>query len=142
MPDCFVSLVLFSSCAASLPSSLAPIKGRSLLSQRRTRTSPSSRHRFQALSCCCLPHPGLRRAPQVVTVGLRNRTSLSPIREKGDKVLGEGSARLLTSSSRTPRTPTTTSPTSTTSSTTWRTLIPSPVPLLRLLSSTCSCFSC
>ena len=66
---------------------------------------------------------------------------LSPVREKGDKVFGERSARLLTSSSRTPRTPTTTSLTSTTSSTTWRTPTPSPVPLLRLLSSTCSCFS-
>mgnify|MGYP006961258797 CR=1 FL=1 len=140
LPVHFVSLVPFSPRRSLSPPSLAPIKGRSLLSERRTRTSPSSRHRFQSLSCCCLPHPGLRRAPQVGTVGLRNRTSLSPVREKGDKVFGERSARLLTSSSRTPRTPTTTSPTSTTSSTTWRTPTPSPVPLLRLLSSTCSCF--
>ena len=54
---------------------------------------------------------------------------LSPIREKGDKVFGERSARLPTSSSRTPRTPTTTSPTmtssptSTTSWTTWQAMI-------------------
>ena len=105
-----------------------------------------SRHRFQSLRCCCLPHPGLRRAPRVGTVGLRNRTTLSPVREKGDKVFGERSARLLTSSSRTPTTtsPTTTSsPTSTTSSTTWleRMSTPSPV-LLLLLSRMCSCSFC
>ena len=40
----------------------------------------------------------MRRAPQVRTVGLRNRTSLSPVREKGDKIFGERSARLLTDS--------------------------------------------
>ena len=50
---------------------------------------------------------------------------LSPVREKGDKVFGKRSARLLAASSRTIRSPTTTSPTttssptSTTSSTTW-----------------------
>ena len=70
----FVSHVPFSSRCSLLPPSLAPIKGWSLLSERRTRTSPSSRHRFQSLSCCCLPHPGLLRAPQVRTVGLRNCT--------------------------------------------------------------------
>ena len=48
--------------------------------------------------CYDLPHPGLWRAPQVGTVGLRNSTSLSPVREKGDKVFGERSARLLTDS--------------------------------------------
>ena len=146
LPVRFVSLVPFSSRRSLSPPSLAPIKGRSLLSERRTRTS-SSRHRFQSLSCCCLSHPGLRRAPQVGTVGLRNRTSLSPVWEKGDKVFGERSARLPTSSSRTPRTPTTTSPTttssptSTTSSTTWlaRTPTPSPV-LLLLLCRMCSSF--
>jgi len=141
----FISLVPFSSRRSLSPPSLAPIKGRSLLSERRTRTS-SSRHRFLYLSCCSLPHPGLRRAPRVVTVGLRNRTTLSPVREKGDKVFGERSARLLTSSSRTPTTtsPTTTSsPMSTTSSTTWleRMSTPSPV-LLLLLSRTCSCSFC
>ena len=75
---------------------------------------------------------------------------LSPVQEKGNKVFGERSARLLTSSSRTPRTLTTTSPTmtsssmSTTSLTTWlaRTPTPSPVLLLLLLSRTCSCFPC
>ena len=128
------------------PPSLVPIKGRLLLPERRTRTSPSSRNRFLSLSCCCLPHPGLRRAPRVGTVGLRNHTTLSPVREKGDKVFGERSARLLTSSSRTPTTtsPTTTSsPMSTTSSTTWleRMSTPSPV-LLLLLSRTCSCSFC
>ena len=40
----------------------------------------------------------MRRAPQVGTVGLRNRTSLSHVREEGDKVFGERSARLLTDS--------------------------------------------
>ena len=142
---CSLRLRLFASpsVAALSPPSLAPIKGRSLLLERRTRTSSSSRHRFQSLRCCCLPHPGLQHAPRVGTVGLRNRTSLSHIREKGDKVFGESSARLLTSSSRMPRTPTTTSPTmttsptSTTSSMTWRTPTPSPVPLLLLLSRTC-----
>ena len=36
-----------------------------------------------------LSHPGLRRAPPVGTVGLRNRAASSPVREKGDKVFGE-----------------------------------------------------
>ena len=70
---------------------------------------------------------------------------LSPVREKGDKVFGERSARLLASSSRTIRSPTTTSatttssPTSTTSSTTWQARTPTPSPaLLLLLSRTCS----
>ena len=128
--------------AALSPPSLAPIKGRSLLPERCTRTSSSSRHRFHSLSCCSLPHPGLRRAPRVGTVGLRNSTSLSPVQEKGDKVFGERSARLLTSSSRTPTTtfPTTTSsPMSTTFSTTWQARTPTPSPaLLLLLCRTCS----
>ena len=70
---------------------------------------------------------------------------LSPVREKGDKVFGERSARLLAASSRTIRSPTTTSPTttssptSTTSSTTWLARTPTPSPaLLLLLSRTCS----
>ena len=42
------------------------------------------------MSCCSsLPHPGLRRAPPVETVGLRNHAASSPVREKGDKVFGE-----------------------------------------------------
>ena len=131
------------SVAALSPPSLAPIKGRSLLSERRTRTTSFSRHRF--LSTALLPRSSPSRLA-ACTAGRDSRPpkpySLSPVREKGDKVFGERSARLLTSSSRTPRTPTTTSLTSTTSSTTWRTPTPSPVPLLRLLSSTCSCFSC
>ena len=94
-----------------------------------------------------LTTPSLRHAPHVGTVGLQNRTSLSPVREKGDKVFGERSARLLNSSSRTPMTtsPTTTSsPTSTTSSTTRlaKMSTPSRVLLLLLLSCTCSCFFC
>ena len=64
---------------------------------------------------------------------------LSPVREKGDKVFGERSARLLASSSRTIRSPTTSSPTSTTSSTTWQARTPTPSPaLLLLLCRTCS----
>ena len=140
---------LFAS-SPSIPS--PPVAARSRRSTQRdtpekhTRTSPSSRHRFQSLCYCYLPHPGLWRAPRVGTVGLRNRTSLSPVREKGDKVFGERSARLLTSSSRTPTTTspmTTSSPTSTTSSTTWleRMSTPSPV-LLLLLSRMCSCSFC
>ena len=70
----FISRVPFSSRRSLSPPSLAPIKGRSLLLERHTRTSPSSRHQFQSLRCCCLPHPGLQRAPRVRTVGLRNRT--------------------------------------------------------------------
>ena len=64
---------------------------------------------------------------------------LSPIREKGDKVFGERSGRLLAASSRTIRSPTTSSPTSTTSSTTWQARTPTPSPaLLLLLCLTCS----
>ena len=121
----------------------SPIKGRSLLSERRTKTSSSSRHKF--LSTALL----LRSSPSRLAACTAGRDSrppkphlLSPVREKGDKVFGERLARLPTSSARTPRTPTTTSPTSTTSSKTWRTPTPSLVPLLRLLSNTCSCFSC
>ena len=132
--------------AALSPPSLAPIKGRSLLPERRTRTSSSSRHKF--LSTALL----LRSSPSRLAACTAGRDSrppkphlLSPVREKGDKVFGERSARLLTSSSRTPRTPTTTSPTttssptSTTSSTTWLARTPTPSPaLLLLLSRTCS----
>ena len=68
---------------------------------------------------------------------------LSHVREKGDKVFGERSARLLAASSRTIRSPTTSSPMSTTSSTTWQARTPTPSPaLLLLLSRTCSCLSC
>ena len=42
----FISRVPFSSRRSLSPPSLAPIKGRSLLSERCTRTSSSSRHRF------------------------------------------------------------------------------------------------
>ena len=52
---------------------------------------------------------------------------LSPVREKGDKVFGERSARLLAASSRTIRSPMTTSPTSTIFSTTWQTRTPNQV---------------
>ena len=74
---------------------------------------------------------------------------LSPVREKGDKVFGERSARLLAASSRTIRSPTTTSPTttssptSTTSSTTWQARTPTPSPaLLLLLCRMCSSLFC
>jgi hypothetical protein len=71
-----------------------------------------------------LPHPVLRHAPRAGTVGLRNPVSCDPVRERGDKVFRERSARLLkVSSSRTPTrtmsSPTrTSSPTLTTSSVT------------------------
>ena len=127
--------------AALLPPSLAPIKGRYLLPERRTRTTPflsigsiselllSSSSRLAACTACRDSRPP------------RPHLS-SPIREKGDKVFGEHSARLLASSSRTPTTtfPTTTSSsTLTTSATTWleRMSTPSPV-LLLLLSRMCS----
>ena len=149
---CSLRLCLFVSppVVSLSPPSLAPTKGRSLLPERRTRTSSSSRHKF--LSTALL----LRSSPSRLAACTAGRDSrplephlLSPLREKGDKVFGERSARLLTSSSRTPRTPTTTSPTttssptSTTSSTTWleRMSTPSPV-LLLLLSHTCSCSFC
>ena len=133
--------------AATLsPPSLAPIKGRSLLSERRTRTTSSSRHRF--LSTALL----LRSFPSRLAACTARRDSrppkphlLSPVREKGDKVFGERFARLLAASSRTIRSPTTTSPTTTSSptSTTWleRTSTPSPV-LLLLLSRTYLCSFC
>ena len=150
---CSLHLLLFVSppVAALLPPSLAPIKGRSLLSARRTRTTSSSRHRFLSTALLLRSSPSRLAA---CTAGRDSRPpkphSLSPVREKGDKVFGERSARLLAVSSRAIRSPTTTSPTttssptSTTSSTTWqaRTPTPSPVLLLQLLSRTCSCFSC
>ena len=128
--------------AALSPPSLAPIKGRSLLSERRTRISSSSHHKFLSTALLLRSSPSRLAA---CTAGQDSRPPkphlLSPVREKGDKVFGERSARLLTFPSRTPRTPTTTSPTSTTSSTTWlaRTPIPSPV-LLLLLPRMCSSF--
>ena len=114
--------------------------------ERHTRISSSSRHKF--LSTALL----LRSSPSRLAACTPGRDSrppkphlLSPVREKGHKVFGERSARLLTSSSRTPRTPTTTSPTttssptSTTSSTTWLARTPTPSPaLLLLLPRTCS----
>jgi len=140
----FVSRIPFSSRRNLSPPSLAPIKGRSLLSERRTRTTSSSRHRFLSTALLLRSSPSRLAA---CTAGRDSRPpkphSLSPVREKGDKVFGERSARLLAASSRTIRSPTTTSPTtttsltSTTSSTTWRTPNPSPVPLLLLLSRTC-----
>ena len=143
----FVSLRCFTSHRSLFASlSCAYIREVAPLQRDITKAHLPLATKFRPLRCCyVLPHPVLRRAPRVGTVGLRNRTTLSPVREKGDKVFGERSARLLTFPSRTPATtsPTmTTSPMSTSSSTTWRTPTPSPVPLLRLLSSTCSCFSC
>src|SRR4051812_1268661 len=127
LPFCFVSLVLFSSQHSLSPPSLAPIKGRSLLTERRTRTSSSSRHKFLSTALLCSSPSRLAAC----TAGRDSRPPephlLSPVREKGDKVFGERSARLLTSSSRTPHTPTT-SPTSTTSSMTWLARTPTPSP--------------
>ena len=122
-------------------------RGRSSL-ERHTRSSSSSRHKVPSTALLLRSSPSRLAA---CTAGQDSRPPkphlLSPIREKGDKVFGERSARLLAASSRTIRSPTTTSATttssttSTTSSTTWRTPTPSPVPLLRLLSSTCSYLS-
>ena len=36
-----------------------------------------------------LPHPGLRRAPRIRTVGLWNPASREPVRVRGDQVFGE-----------------------------------------------------
>jgi hypothetical protein len=78
----------------------------------------------------------LRRAPRAGTVGLQNPVSCDPIRERGDKVFGERSARLLASSSsrtptRTTSSPTrTSSPTSTTSSATCLSLTTTPPAVL------------
>ena len=107
--------------------------------QKRGRSSPERRIRYY------LP---LAIEFLITTVGLRNPTSLSPMREKGDKVFGERSARLLTGSSRTFRTPTTTSPTttssptSTTSSTTWLATTSTPRPVLLPLLHTSLCSFC
>ena len=149
LPVRFVSLVLFSSQRSLSPPSLAPIKGRSLLLERRTRTSSSSRHKF--LSTALL----LRSSSSRLAACTARRDSrpprphlLSPIREKGDKVFGERSARLLAASSRMIRSPTTTSPTttssltSTTSSTTWLARTPTPRPVHLLLFRTFSYSSC
>ena len=131
-------------------SSYVPIKERSLLSRKmHIITCFPATVSSRALRCCSvLLHPNLRRAPSVGTVGLRNPATSSPVREKGDKVFGERSARLLVFSSRIPsRTPTTSSPTtttsrtSTTSSTTWATT-PTPTRTVPLLRSTCSCPLC
>ena len=125
---CALHLRLFvsPSVAALLRPSLARIKGRSLLSERRTRISSSSHRKF--LSTALL----LRSSSSRLAACTARRDSrpprlhlLSHVREKGDKVFGERSARLLAASSRTIRSPTTTSrmttssPTPTTSSSTW-----------------------
>ena len=39
-----------------------------------------------------LPHPGLRRAPPIGIVGLRNPASREPVRVRGDQVFGERSS--------------------------------------------------
>ena len=90
--------------AALSPPSLAPIKGRSLLPERRTRISSSSRHKF--LNIALLLHSSSSRLA-ACTARRDSRPPrphlLSPVREKGDKVFGERSARLLAASSRTIR---------------------------------------
>jgi hypothetical protein len=112
------------------------IKERSLL-------SANTQHTATIASCLqsfalphSLPHPVLRRAPRAGTVGLRNPVSCDPVRERGDKVFGERSARLLASSSsrtltRTMSSPTRTSfPTSTTSLATCLSLTITPTAVL------------
>jgi hypothetical protein len=78
-------------------SSCVPINERSHFS-RNTRIQ----HHHLVPKLCTdqdLPHPILRRAPRVGTVGLRNLASRDPVWESSDKVFGERSARLLASSS-------------------------------------------
>ena len=86
------------SVAALSPPSPVPIKERSLLSgethQNIIFLSPPISWALRYWHDLC--HPGVRHAPQVGPVGLRNPASLSPKQEKGDKVFGERSARLLT----------------------------------------------
>ena len=124
-------------------------RGRSSL-DRHNRSSSSSRHKVPTTALLLRSSPSRLAA---CTAGRDSRPPrphlLSHVREKGDKVFGERSARLLTSSSRTPRTSTTTSPTTTSSptlttfSTTWLATTPTPSPvLLLLLSRTCSCSFC
>ena len=110
-----VSLVLFSSQCSLSPPSLVPIKGWSLLSERRTRISSSSRHKF--LSTALLLSSSSRLAACTASRDSRppEPQLLSPVRKKGDKVFGERSARLLAASSRMIRSPTTTSLTTTSS---------------------------
>ena len=114
--------------------------------ERHTRSSSSSRHKVPSTALLLRSSPSRLAA---CTAGRDSRPPephlLSPVREKGDKVFGERSARLLAVSSRAIRSPTTTSPTttssptSTTSSTTWQARTPTPSPaLLLLLCRTCS----
>ena len=123
------------------------------------RTGPEYERRTSSPAVCSfrLPHSLQLPAQPLASFSCAYKREVAPLREthqnyvqeKGDKVFGERSARLLTPSSRTPRTPmttfltTTSSQTSTTSSTTWlaRMSTPSPV-LLLLLSRMCSCSFC
>ena len=73
LPVHFVSRVPFSFRRSLSPPSLAPIKGRSLLSERRTRISSSSRHKF--LSTALL----LRSSPSRLAACTAGRDS-SPVR--------------------------------------------------------------
>ncbi|KAK1693382.1 hypothetical protein QYE76_010079 [Lolium multiflorum] len=78
--------------ACSAPPSV-PIKESSLLS-RDTQIQPPLAMRLPPGSRALryhssISHPGLRHAPPVGTVGLRNRATSSPVQEKGDKVFGE-----------------------------------------------------
>jgi hypothetical protein len=81
--------------AACLPPSVAT-KERSLLSTNAEHVA-STGSSFQSTALPHrLPHPVLRRAPRAGIVGLRNPASCDHVRERGDKVFGERSARLLT----------------------------------------------
>ena len=115
LPVRFVSLRCFTSRRSLFASfSCAYIREVAPLQRDTTEAPLPLATKFRPLRCCCvLPHPVLRRAPQVGTVGLRESCT-----GKGDKVFGERSARLLAASSRTIRSPTTSFLTSTTSSTT------------------------
>ena len=91
LPVRFVSLVPFSSRRSLSPPSLPPIKGRSLLPERRTRTTPSLAIGFTSelllssssrLAACTARRDSRPPRPHF----------LSHVREKGDKVFGERSA--------------------------------------------------
>src|SRR3954466_15739594 len=99
LPLRFISRVPFSSRRSLSPPSRAPIKGRSLLPERHTRSSSSSRHKVPITALLLRSSPSRLAA---CTAGRDSRPPephlLSPVREKGDKVFGERSARLLASS--------------------------------------------
>ena len=80
----FISHIPFNSRRSLSPPSLAPIKGRSLLSERRTRISSSSRHKF--LSTALL----LRSSPSRLAACTAGRDSRPPKPHLFESCTGEG----------------------------------------------------